>query len=102
MHSCLRRAAAALVVVYQAAAADQTIVQRIQKSFAQSKLRDEHFIVKLEGEAVILEGRTRISQHKGTATRLAKNAGASNVINRIEVQSGEKSTPMRRAIVLHE
>lgn len=88
--------------MYQAAAADQTIVQRIQKSFAQSKLRDEHFIVKLDGETVILEGRTRIAQHKGVATRLARNAGAKTVINRIEVQSGDPAAPLRRAVVIRD
>ena len=101
MHNCLRRAAVALIVVYQAAAADQTIVQRIQKSFAQSKLRDEHFIVKLDGETVILEGRTRVQQHKGTATRLAKSAGAKTVVNRIEIQPGDSPAPLRRAVVMH-
>ena len=101
MHHCIRRAAVALIVVYHVSAADQTIVQRIQKSFAHSKLRDEHFIVKLEGEAVILEGRTQVQQHKGTATRLAKSAGAKTVVNRIQIQSGDTSAAPRKAVVLH-
>lgn len=105
------RAAAAVLAVWQVSlaevSADQKLVSRIQAKFARSKLREDRFIVKLDGDQVILEGRTPVPQHKGVATRLARSAGAKNVINRIQiagrpVPGAPPTGELRRAIVKRE
>jgi hypothetical protein len=97
----LIRAVAAAATVLYASAANQDLVKKIQTKFAQSKLRDDRLIVKLEGDTVVLEGWTRVPQHKGAATRVARSAGATKVVNRIEVQALPLAAP-RRAVVRWE
>jgi hypothetical protein len=46
--------------------------------------------VRVQGGVATLEGRTDVLQHKGTATRLAKAAGARRVVNRIEVSDAAR------------
>jgi len=64
---------------------DAELEQAIRERFARSKIAANRFSVRVQGGVAILEGRTDIVQHKGTATRLAKAAGARQVINRIQV-----------------
>src|SRR5207247_3437753 len=55
---------------------DAQIEAAIRAKFAASKISTNHFQVHVQGGVATLEGRTEIVQHKGTATRLAKTAGA--------------------------
>jgi osmotically-inducible protein OsmY len=64
---------------------DAELEKAIRERFARSKIAANGFSVRVQGGVAILEGRTNVVQHKGTATRLAKAAGARKVINRIEV-----------------
>jgi osmotically-inducible protein OsmY len=64
---------------------DAELEKAIREHFARSKIAADGFSVRVQGGVATLEGRTNVVQHKGTATRLAKAAGARKVINRIEV-----------------
>ncbi len=64
---------------------DAELEKAIQARFANSKIAVNRFTVRVQGGVATLEGRTDVLQHKGTATRLAKAAGARKVVNRIEV-----------------
>jgi hypothetical protein len=52
---------------------------------ASAKISLDHFTVHVQGGVATLEGQTSVVQHKGTATRMAKSAGAVRVVNRIQV-----------------
>jgi len=77
---------------------DHAIEVRIRGRFARSKINEDGFRVRVEDGADILEGTTDVSQHKGTATRLAKLAGATAVDNRIVVseEGRRRATRHRR------
>ena len=64
---------------------DAGLQQAIEARLAASKIAADRFQVHVRGSVAVLEGRTGVAQHKGTATRLAKLAGATKVDNRIEV-----------------
>jgi hypothetical protein len=64
---------------------DAQIEAEIRRKFANSKISTNGFTVQVRGGTATIEGRTAVLQHKGTATRLARNAGARQVVNRIEV-----------------
>jgi osmotically-inducible protein OsmY len=64
---------------------DEALAAEIRSRFARSKINAEHFRVRVEKGVAILEGKTSVIQRKGTATRLAKLAGAAKVKNLIEV-----------------
>ncbi len=66
-------------------AGDAEIERAIRARFAGSKIAANGFQVRVEAGTAFLEGRTGVVQHKGTATRLAKAAGAKRVVNRIEI-----------------
>ena len=69
---------------------DATIEKTIRAKLAASKISTNKFEVHVQGGVATLTERTDILQHKGTATRLAKNGGASQVVNRIEVSDAAK------------
>ena len=69
---------------------DAQLEAAIKARFAQSKIGANHFQVYVQGGVATLEGRTDVVQHKGTATRLAKAAGALAVNNRIVVSDAAK------------
>jgi hypothetical protein len=54
------------------------------------KLGPEKFQVHVQGGVATLEGKTDVVQHKGTATRMAKTAGALAVNNHIQVSDAGK------------
>jgi hypothetical protein len=64
---------------------DAELERAIQERFSRSKIAADNFQVRVRAGVATLEGRTDVIQHKGTATRLAKNAGARHVQNKIEV-----------------
>jgi hypothetical protein len=74
----------------QAAMPDAALEKAIRARFATSKISSHHFQVHVQGGVATLEGQTDVIQHKGTATRLAKNIGAIRVVNHIEVSEAAK------------
>jgi osmotically-inducible protein OsmY len=82
------RAAARLT---QPALSDPQLEAAIRARFARSKIDADHFKVRVQGGVATLEGRTNVIQHKGVATRMAKNAGAVAVTNRIEVSDAARA-----------
>lgn len=71
-------------------AGDAEVERAIRARFAKSKIGRENFQVKVQGGVATIEGTTDVIQRKGTATRLAKLAGARAVDNRIEVSEAAR------------
>jgi osmotically-inducible protein OsmY len=69
---------------------DAELEKAIRARFARSKISTNRFEVHVQGGVATLEGRTDVVQHKGTATRLAKLAGAAGVVNRIQVSQAAR------------
>jgi osmotically-inducible protein OsmY len=69
---------------------DAQMEAAIRAKFAKSKIGAEKFQVHVQGGVVTIEGRTDVIQHKGTATRMAKTAGAVAVNNHIQVSDAAK------------
>src|SRR5689334_8764344 len=68
----------------QAKLTDSQLEAAIRARFARSKIDADHFKVHVQGGVATIEGHTDVIQHKGVATRMAKNAGALAVTNKIE------------------
>ena len=78
-------------VVGQAHVSDAQIEAAIRAKLAASKkISQDKFQVHVQGGVATLEGRTDVMQHKGSATRMAKTAGALAVNNRIQVSEAAK------------
>jgi hypothetical protein len=69
---------------------DAQLEAAIRARFAKSKINADQFQVRVQGGVAHLEGRTDVVQHKGTATRMAKTAGAIAVDNRIQVSEAAR------------
>src|SRR6266446_623445 len=69
---------------------DAEIEKAIRAKLAASKISKDKFEVHVQGGVATFTGKTDVLQHKGTATRLAKNAGAVKVVNHIEVSEAAK------------
>lgn len=74
----------------QATMPDAELEKAIRARFAASKISTHKFQVHVQGGVATIEGHTDVLQHKGTATRLAKNVGAVKVVNRVEVSQAAK------------
>jgi hypothetical protein len=74
----------------QATMSDTELEKAIRARFATSKISSHNFKVHVQGGVATLEGQTDVLQHKGTATRLAKNVGAIRVMNKIEVSEAAR------------
>ncbi len=70
---------------------DLQITQTIQAKLAKSKIGKDGFRFRVTRGVVTWEGSTNVMQHKGSATRMAKSAGATRVINNIQVSSAAKA-----------
>jgi osmotically-inducible protein OsmY len=68
----------------QGAQSDAQLEKAIRERFAQSKIGEDKFEVHVQGGRATLTGQTNVLQHKGTATRLARAMGATDVVNNIE------------------
>jgi len=66
------------------APADSQIEKDIRERFAASKIAADKFEVHVQGGRAIITGNTDVLQHKGVATRMARAAGATDVINKVE------------------
>src|SRR5881394_855446 len=69
---------------------DAEIEKAIRAKLAASKISKDKFEVHVQGGVATFTGKTDVLQHKGTATRLAKTAGATQVINQVEVSDAAK------------
>jgi osmotically-inducible protein OsmY len=74
----------------QPAANDHQVEAAIRARFAQSKINANHFTVHVQGGVATIEGHADVIQHKGTATRLARAAGAREVVNKIEISEAAR------------
>lgn len=79
---------------------DMQLESTIRAKLAKSKIGKDGFRFKVARGVVTWEGSTIIPQHKGAATRMARTAGAVQVINNIQVAGGNKpGTPVKKAYV---
>jgi hypothetical protein len=69
---------------------DGQIEKNIQARLAKSKIGKDGFTVRVQGGVAYWEGTTDVVQHKGSATRMAKSAGAQKVVNNIKVGDDAK------------
>ena len=70
---------------------DAQIEATIRTKLAKSKIGKDGFRFKVQRGVVTWEGETNVMQHKGSATRMAKAAGAVQVVNNIQVSSAAKA-----------
>jgi hypothetical protein len=64
---------------------DSQIDATIRTKLAKSKIGKDGFHFHVQHGVVTWEGTTNVIQHKGSATRMAKTAGATQVINNIQI-----------------
>jgi len=75
----------------QSAQSDAKLEAAIRAKFAQSKIGADKFTVHVQGGVATIEGHTDVIQHKGTATRMAKTAGAAAVNNHVQISDAAKA-----------
>lgn len=75
---------------------DAELEQAIRTRLAKSKIAADKFQVRVQGGVATIEGRTDVIQHKGTATRLAKSAGAVAVVNKVQVSDAARAKATAR------
>lgn len=79
---------------------DAQIEATIRTRLAKSKIGKDGFRFHVQRGVVTWEGSTNVMQHKGSATRMARAAGAVQVINNIHVNSsGKDISSLRKASV---
>jgi hypothetical protein len=69
---------------------DKQIEAAIRAKLAKSKIGKDGFTVRVQGGIAYWEGKTDVVQHKGSATRMAKTAGAKAVVNNIKISDAGK------------
>ncbi len=85
-----------------ATVSDSQIEATIRTKLAKSKIGKDGFRFKVQRGVVTWEGATNVVQHKGSATRMARSAGALQVVNNIQVSAAGKAkagASLRRASV---
>lgn len=70
---------------------DSQIEATIRTKLAKSKIGKDGFRFHVQRGVVTWEGKTNVVQHKGSATRMAKTAGAVQVINNIQISGDAKA-----------
>ena len=71
---------------------DKEIEAAIRAKLAKSKIGKDGFSVRVQGGIAYWSGSTNVVQHKGSATRMAKSAGAKAVVNHITVSDAAKQS----------
>jgi BON domain len=84
-------ASAHSAAVHAGSVSDAQIQQTIQTRLAKSKIGKDGFRFHVSHGVVTWEGTTGVVQHKGSATRMAKAAGATQVVNNIQVSAAAKA-----------
>jgi osmotically-inducible protein OsmY len=79
----------------RATLSDPELEKAIRAKLTKSKISTDKFTVRVQGGVATLAGHTDVVQHKGTATRLAKNAGALAVVNNIEISQAAKDKAVK-------
>jgi BON domain len=69
---------------------DVQIETEIRARLAKSVIGKDGFTVRVQGGVAYWDGTTEVVQHKGSATRMAKSAGAKKVVNNIKVGDAAK------------
>src|SRR5271170_3731814 len=70
---------------------DAEIEATIKAKLAKSKIGQDGFQVHVKDRVATWTGTTSVMQHKGAATRMAKTAGALQVVNNIKVSDQAKA-----------
>ena len=73
------------------ALSDAQIDAAIRTKLAKSKIGKDGFKYHVQRGVVTWEGNTNVMQHKGSATRMARTAGAMQVVNNIQISAGAKA-----------
>jgi len=69
---------------------DLEIEAAIKAKLAKSKIGKDGFQVHVKNGIATWQGTTQVMQHKGAATRMAKTAGAIQVVNNIKISDEAK------------
>jgi osmotically-inducible protein OsmY len=69
---------------------DSEIEAAIKVKLAKSKIGKDGMTVKVKNGIATWQGTTSVMQHKGAATRMAKTAGAIQVVNNIKISDEAK------------
>ena len=69
---------------------DAQMEAAIRAKFARSKISADKFQVRVQGGVATIEGKTDVVQHKGSATRMARTAGALAVNNHVQISDAAK------------
>ena len=69
---------------------DREIEEAIRTKLVKAKIGKDGFKVRVQGGVAYWDGTTNVVQHKGSATRMAKSAGAKSVVNNIQVGDAAK------------
>lgn len=70
---------------------DAEIEANIKAKLAKSKVGKDGFQVHVKNGIATWTGATNVMQHKGAATRMAKTAGAGQVVNNIKISDQAKA-----------
>jgi CubicO group peptidase (beta-lactamase class C family) len=70
---------------------DAQLEATIRAKLAKSKIGKDGFKFHVQHGVVTWEGTTNVIQHKGAATRMARTAGAAQVINNIQISAAAKA-----------
>src|SRR5271165_4322120 len=70
---------------------DSEVEAAIKVKLAKSKIGKDGMTVKVKNGIATWQGTTSVMQHKGAATRMAKTAGAIQVVNNIKVSDQAKA-----------
>ncbi|MGA8028911.1 MAG: hypothetical protein WB992_17355 [Bryobacteraceae bacterium] len=73
---------------------DSQIDAAIRVKLAKSKIGKDGFRFHVLHGVVTWEGTTSVMQHKGSATRMARTAGAIQVVNKIQISADGKTKGM--------
>lgn len=94
------RATSRTSTVRTAAPTDSQIDATIRAKLAKSKIGKDGFRFHVQRGVVTWEGTTNVMQHKGSATRMARAAGAAQVVNNIHVNgAGKDISTLKKASV---
>src|SRR5579884_417922 len=77
--------------VHTSTPSDAQLEATIRAKLAKSKIGKDGFKFHVQHGVVTWEGTTNVIQHKGAATRMARTAGASQVINNIQISAAAKA-----------
>ena len=75
---------------HTAGVSDSQIEATIHTKLAKSKIGKDGFKFRVSHGVVTWEGATNVVQHKGSATRMARAAGATQVVNNIQISAAAK------------